>query len=74
MVLQPAAGMLVQFAACPLKRIPKQFGEGRKVDLCLVYAVEAELANISLRPDDTSELITWTGKITKPGKSKAQKR
>jgi len=73
-ILKPAADIRVRFTSCPLKKLPAKFGEGKKVDLCLVYAVEADLANISLRPDDTSELITWTGKITKPAKRKTKKR
>jgi hypothetical protein len=73
-ILKPAADVRVRFSPCPLKKLPAKFGEGRKTVLCLVYAVEADLANISLRPDDTSELITWTGEITKPGKPRNRKR
>lgn len=73
-ILKPAADIRVRFSSCPLEKLPKKFGEGTRTDLCLVYAVETDLANISLRPDDVSELITWTGEVTRPAASKRTKK
>lgn len=65
-VLTPAADLRVTFKPCDLKPLPKAFRPGKKVDICLVYAVSTELKNISLRPNATDAMITWTGPITKP--------
>ena len=67
-VLQPAADIRVRFDSCPLAKLPVKFAKGKRAKFCLVYAVEADLVNMSLRPDATSPLITWTGKVTSPVK------
>jgi hypothetical protein len=73
-VLQPAADIRVRFDSCPLAKLPARFAKGKSAKLCLVYAVEADLVNMSLRPDATSPLITWTGKVTSPVKKPAPKK
>jgi hypothetical protein len=73
-VLEPAALLRVKFKPCALKKLPAKFGQGKKADLCLVYAVDTDLKNISLRPNETDAMITWTGKITKPVPAKKKPR
>lgn len=76
-VLTPPADLRVTFKPCDLKPLPKSFGPGKKANVCLVYAVSTQLRNISLRPNDTDAMITWTGPITKPvvpKKKRAPKR
>lgn len=70
-VLMPAADVRLAFTPCPLEKLPKVFGSGAKMKLCLVYVLETtELQNLSLRTSDTAPAITWTGSITQPVKPK----
>jgi hypothetical protein len=74
-VLFPSARITSSFKPCPSQPLPKKFTNGKKTELCLVFlaAEKTELKAIAMRPDEQTEPVTWTGKITKPA-SKSKKK
>ena len=71
-VLFPPARITSSFKPCPSQPLPRQFTEGKRTKLCLVFlaAEKTKLQAIAMRPTDGVEPITWTGKITKPEQPK----
>jgi hypothetical protein len=64
------------FRRCPSTPLPAQFGPGRGARLCLVYLIPARgrLVEMSFRPLQAFEPITWTGAIRPAVQPKKQKQ
>ena len=76
-VLVEASSFATEFKPCPGSNFPKEFVEGDKVKVCLVYLApeEGELTAVSFRPTQEFLPITWTGEVLedrpeKPGDKK----
>ena len=69
-VLIPQANIPTRFDPCPSEPLPKKFTKDKQVNLCLVYLAPEgrQLEAMALRSADMTDAISWTGKITKPGK------
>lgn len=76
-VLQPSAEVTSAFPPCPSRPLPKNFRQGKRTELCLVFLAPdgSELSSIVLRPTEEFLPITWTGEVTtaKDGKRKRGK-
>ena len=63
------------FKRCPSTPLPTGFGAGKSARGCLVYMVpeRGTLVEMSYRPLQTFEPITWKGSITPPADAKKKK-
>jgi hypothetical protein len=67
-VLLPPVNFTTNFAKCPSKPLPSNFGPGAALVTCLVYLApnHGRLEGVSYRPSQEFNPITWTGTIQKP--------
>jgi hypothetical protein len=70
------ASFSTSFPRCPSTALPEGFGPGKTYQTCLVYLVEppGTLVEMSYRPLQAFEPITWQGTITPAPAKKATKR
>jgi len=78
-VLLPPVNFTTNFAKCPSKPLPHNFGPGSALVTCLVYLApnHGRLQGVSYRPSQEFNPITWSGTIEKPPpppKKKAAKK
>ncbi|MFT4084696.1 MAG: hypothetical protein QM638_19125 [Nocardioides sp.] len=73
--LVAAASFGSTFKACTPSSLPKNFGRGKSVSVCLVVLVpnKGRLVGVSYRPTEDVEPITWKGKVTTYTEPKAKK-
>lgn len=67
--LVESSTFVTDFEACPSTDFPKKFGNGDKVERCLVFLVPdgGKLVAVSFRPTQEFNPITWSGDVLKLG-------
>jgi hypothetical protein len=63
------------FQPCPSKPLPRNFENGDRTKVCLVYLSprDGELTAVSFRPTEDFNPIIWTGEVQPLGSGKAKK-
>lgn len=74
--LLPAVNFTTTFPKCASKPLPDSFGPGKSLDTCLVYLSpdKGSLDQVSYRPSQQFNPITWTGQVGSPSAAPTPKK